>query len=41
MGVSCHQGCSLFMDGVMRERKGKTGEIGVKIFAEGRKRVLN
>ncbi len=32
---------SIYMDGVMRERKGKTGEVGVRMYAEGRKWVLN
>ncbi len=32
---------SIYMDGVMREMKGKVGEVGVKMYAEGRKWVLN
>ncbi len=29
------------MDGVMREMKGKVEEVGVTMYAEGRKWVLN
>ncbi len=29
------------MDGVIRKMKGKVGEGGVRMFAEGRKLVLN
>ncbi len=29
------------MDGVIRKMKGRAGEVGVKMFAEGRKWVLN
>ncbi len=32
---------NIHMDGVLREMKGKVGEAGVKMYAEGRKRVLN
>ncbi len=31
----------IYMDGVMREMKGKVGEVGVIMHAEGRKWVLN
>ncbi len=31
---------NIFMDGVMKEMKGKAGEAGVKMYAEGRKWVL-
>lgn len=30
-----------YMDGVMKEMKGKVGEVGVEMFTEGRKWVLN
>ncbi len=46
--VGLRQGCvtlpwlfNINMDGVIREMKGKLGEVGVKMFAEGRKWVLN
>ncbi len=29
------------MDGVMREVKGKIGEVGIRMYDEGRKWVLN
>ncbi len=32
---------NIYMDGVMREVKGKVGEVGVKLYNEGRKWVLN
>ncbi len=32
---------SIYMDGVMREMKGKVKEVGVRMYAEGRKWVLN
>ncbi len=32
---------NIYMDGVMREMKGKVGEVGVRMYAEGRKWVLN
>ncbi len=32
---------NIYMDGVMREVKGKVGEVGVRMFDEGRKWVLN
>ncbi len=32
---------NIYMDGVMRKMKGKVGEVGVRIYAEGRKWVLN
>ncbi len=42
------QGCvmspwlfSIYMDGVMTEMKGKVGEVAVRMYAEGRKWVLN
>ncbi len=28
---------NIYMDGVMREVKGKVGEVGVKMYNEGRK----
>ncbi len=28
---------NIYMDGVMREVKGKVGEVGVRMYAEGRK----
>ncbi len=28
--------CNIYMDGVMREMKGKVGEVGVGVYAEGR-----
>ncbi len=46
--VGLRQGCvmspwllNIYMDGVMREMKGKVVEVGVKMYAEGRKWVLN
>ncbi len=40
------QGCvmspwlfNIYMDGVMREMKGKVGEVGVGMYAEGRRGV--
>ncbi len=46
--VGLRQGCvmspwlfSIYMDGVMREMKGKVGEVGVRMYSEGRKWVLN
>ncbi len=46
--VGLRQGCvmspwlfNIYMDGVMREVKGKVGEIGVKMYNEGRNWVLN
>ncbi len=46
--VGLRQGCvmspwlfSIYMDGVMREMNGKVGEVGVRMYAEGRKWVLN
>ncbi len=46
--VSSRQGCvmspwlfNIHMDGVMREVKGKVGEVGVRMYAEGRKWVVN
>ncbi len=42
--VGLRQGCvmspwlfNIYMDGVMREMKGKVGEVGVGMYAEGRK----
>ncbi len=32
---------SIYMDGVMREMKGSVGGVGVRMYAEGRKWVLN
>ncbi len=32
---------NIYMDGVMREMKGKVGEVGIKLYNEGRKWVLN
>ncbi len=32
---------NIYMDGVMREVKGKVGEVGIKLYNEGRKWVLN
>ncbi len=31
----------IYMDGVMREVKGKVGEVRVRMYAEGRKWALN
>ncbi len=46
--VDLRQGCvmspwlfNIYMDGVMKEMKGKVGEVGVRMYAEGRKWVLN
>ncbi len=46
--VGLRQGCvmspwlfNIYMDGVMREVKGKVGELGVKMYNEGRKWMLN
>ncbi len=46
--VGLRQGCvvspwlfNVYMDGVMREMKGRAGEVGVRMYAEGRKWVLN
>ncbi len=46
--MGLRQGCvmspwlfNIYMDCVMREVKGKAGEVGVRVYAEGRKRVLN
>ncbi len=33
--------CCSLQDGVMREMKGKVGEVGVRMYVEGRKWVLN
>ncbi len=30
---------NIYMDGVMREVKGKVGEVGVKMYNEGRRRI--
>ncbi len=45
--VGLRQGCvmlpwlfNIYMDGVMREMKGRVGEVGVRMYAEGRKWVL-
>ncbi len=42
--VGLSQGCvmspwlfNIYMDGVMREMKGKAGEVGVRMYTEGRK----
>ncbi len=32
---------NIYMDGVKREMKGKVGEVGVRMYTEGRKWVLN
>ncbi len=32
---------NIYMDGVMREIKGKAGKVGVRMYTEGRKWVLN
>ncbi len=46
--VDLRQGCvmlpwlfNIYVDGVTREMKGKIGEVGVRMYAEGRKWVLN
>ncbi len=46
--VVLRQGCvmspwlfSIYIDGVMREMKGKVGEVGIRMYAEGKKWVLN
>ncbi len=46
--MGLRQGCvmspwlfNIYMDGVMREVKGKVGEVGVKLYNEKRKWVLN
>ncbi len=46
--VGLRQGCVMspwlfknYVDGVMREMKGKVGEVGVKMYAKGRKWMLN
>ncbi len=46
--VGLRQGCvmspwlfNIYMDGVMREVNAKVGEVRVKMYAEGRKWVLN
>ncbi len=46
--VGLRQGCvmspwlfNIYMDGVMREVKGRVGEVEVRMYAEGRKWVLN
>ncbi len=46
--VGFREGCvmsqrlfNIYMDCVMREMKDKVGEIGVRMYAEGRKWVLN
>ncbi len=46
--VCLRQGCvmspwlfNIYMDGVMREVKGRVGEAGVRMYAEGREWVLN
>ncbi len=33
--------CLFNVDGVMKEMKGKVGEVGVKMYTEGRKWVMN
>ncbi len=46
--VGLRQGCvmppwlfNIYMDGVMREMKDKVGDVGVRMYTEGRKWVLN
>ncbi len=46
--MGLRQGCvmspwlfNIYRDGVMREMKGRVGEVGVRMYAEGRKWVLN
>ncbi len=46
--VGLRQGCVMspwlfiiYMDGVMKEVKGNVGEVGVRLYAKGRKWVLN
>ncbi len=46
--VGLRQGCvmspwlfNIYMDGIIREMKGKVGEVGVKMFAMERNWVLN
>ncbi len=48
MKVGLRRGCvmspwlfNIYMDGVMREVKGKVGEVGARMHAEERKWVLN
>ncbi len=46
--VGLRQGCVMspwlfnnYLDGVMREMKGRVGEVGVRMYARGRKWMLN
>ncbi len=32
---------NIYKDGIMREMKGKAGEVGVRMYTEGRKWLLN